>query len=138
MYGVRIGEFWCERHLQSNRIGQIWEGKLYMLATRVLLIRAFHTWQGSARDSGEFELHQLTEDLQILGTLSLRAPFKPTTLAACREKLDIIAERNNSSTVKHVHEILEEVWKSQVGSTKNFAIDGLGKLLRCANIRSPE
>lgn len=54
-----------------------------------------------------------------------------------REKLKVITESSNSNTVKHITEILEEVWLSQVGGSENFMMDGLGKLLRSANIGGP-
>ena len=58
-------------------------------------------------------------------------------VAMIREKLNVITESSNSNTIKHITEILEEVWQSQVGATENFVMDGLGKLLRSANIGGP-
>lgn len=142
-----------DQQLDSNGPRQTWEGKLYMLATRALVIRDIHTQQGTTSEFYAVEFHQgITEGLQILRMHTLQAPFQNYYLlplailgsvltseedvALIRDKFDLITERSNNRTVKHIREILEEIWISQVGSTENFAIDGLGKLLRCANISS--
>ena len=143
-----------EQHSQSSGLREIWEGRLYVLATRALVIRDAYTRNRSTSDFHAFEFHQtIIEGLQILSTYTLRAPFKNYYLlplaifgsvltseddvAVIREKFDLITERSNRSTIKHIRDILEEVWRSQAGSTENFAIDGLGMLLRCANITNP-
>ncbi|KIM93697.1 hypothetical protein OIDMADRAFT_137323 [Oidiodendron maius Zn] len=140
-----------EQQLNSDGLRQTWEGRLYMLATRMLVMTAIQARDGSASKFCAFEFHQgITEGLQIFRSHTFRAPFKNYYLlplailgsvltseddvAVICDKLNIINEKCSSSTVKHIREILEDIWISQVGSTENFAIDGLGKLLRCANI----
>ena len=59
-----------------------------------------------------------------------------TASSASAVKFDMITRRSNSSIARHLCEILEDIWKSQVSSAQNFVMDGLGKLLRGANISS--
>ena len=142
-----------EQQLNSDGLRQTWEGRLYTLATRTLVMTTIQAWDGSTSKFCAFEFHQgITEGLQIFRSHTFRAPFKNYYLlplailgsvltseedvAVICDKLNIITEKCSSSTVKHIREILEEIWISQVGSTENFAIDGLGKLLRCANLCS--
>ena len=94
----------------------------------------------------------IAEGLHILKTHPLRGPFEKRYLlplailgsvlisendvAVIRDKFDMITRRSNSSIAWHLCEILEDIWKSQVSSAQNFVMDGLGKLLRGADIGS--
>lgn len=139
------------QYLQSNSVSKMWEGKLYMHAIRALILRDIHTRHKSTSKFHTFGFRQsIIQGLHILKMHTLQAPFEKYYLlplavlgsvltseedvAVIREKFNVITESSNSSTGRHIREILEEIWKTQVGSTENFVMEGLGEFLHSANI----